>query len=109
MQETDSYESEAYLSDSRGRQVTPRVEAPSNLQEIPEIQTRRPGRPPKKSQEQEALDAQRVIEKKKQFIGPGLDRGGARLATEKRRQGFVDDDDDDEEDEGDEGNVPLER
>lgn len=49
------------------------------------------------SQEQRALEAQKAVEKTKKSIGPGLDRGGARLVTDKRRQGFVDDDDDDDE------------
>lgn len=34
-----------------------------------------------------------ALEKRKREIGPGVDRGGARLATPKRRQGFVDDED----------------
>jgi len=51
------------------------------------------GRPPKKSDEEKALEIQRSAEKRKREIGPGVDRGGATLATDKRRLGFVDDED----------------
>jgi hypothetical protein len=33
----------------------------------------------------------KAFAKRKREIGPGVDRGGARLVTEKRRMGFVDD------------------
>ncbi|EOD52045.1 putative zinc finger c2h2-type protein [Neofusicoccum parvum UCRNP2] len=33
------------------------------------------------------------VEKKKRMVGPGIDRGGARLANEKRRLGFIDGED----------------
>lgn len=43
--------------------------------------------------EREARELQRIAEKRKRDMGPGIDKGGARLANDKRRQGFVDDDD----------------
>ena len=43
--------------------------------------------------EREARELQRVAEKRKRDMGPGIDKGGARLANDKRRMGFVDDDD----------------
>lgn len=64
---------------------------------MPEPGVVRRGRPPKKSQEQVAQDVERAMVKKKREVGPGVDRGGARLVTEKRRLGFNDDEDFDEE------------
>ncbi|KAF2842305.1 hypothetical protein M501DRAFT_1013657 [Patellaria atrata CBS 101060] len=94
----DSEMSEAYLSDSRGRRVTPTVAfpAPSPISAQPNTSARGRGRPPlpKKTDEEKAQEAQRSIQKKKREIGPGVDRSGATLATEKRRLGFIDDEDD---------------
>ena len=39
---------------------------------------------------------QRLAEKRKREIGPGIDKGGATLVNDKRRHGFVDDEEDDE-------------
>lgn len=54
---------------------------------------RKPGRPAKKPVEEEAKQAQKTIENRKRYFGPGIDRGGSRLVTEKRRMGFIDDED----------------
>lgn len=54
------------------------------------------GKPKKKTAEQLAREAEDEYKKKKREIGPGVDRGGSRLVTAKRRQGFVDDEDEDE-------------
>lgn len=95
--DTHESASEAYLSDSHGRRVTPYVTAPepSNRDaHHPTMQVPRGrGRPKQKTLEGEAKAAQRALEMKKKLIGPGLDRGGCTLATEKRRMGLLDDED----------------
>ncbi|KAK7727038.1 hypothetical protein SLS57_003068 [Botryosphaeria dothidea] len=97
---SESYDSasEAYLSDSRGRRVTPLIPTPSK--EALELASaaaapvpRGPGRPKLKTDEQKAKEAQAELEKKNRLVGPGIDRGGARLANDKRRMGFIDDED----------------
>ncbi|KAB2577389.1 hypothetical protein DBV05_g3883 [Lasiodiplodia theobromae] len=98
LSESHDSASEAYLSDTRtGKIVTPLV-APSKevlaavmpaLSPVP----RRPGRPKIKTDEERALDFQAALERKKKLVGPGLDRGGARLPNQKRRMGFIDDED----------------
>ncbi|KAF2761915.1 hypothetical protein EJ05DRAFT_472865 [Pseudovirgaria hyperparasitica] len=90
----DSEMSEAYMSDSRGRRVTPRITSASgqpSSQGQTTDQPRKPGRPPKKPVEEEAREAQRDLENRKRSFGPGVDQGGSRLATDKRRMGFIDD------------------
>ncbi|OCL07063.1 hypothetical protein AOQ84DRAFT_342454 [Glonium stellatum] len=106
---SDAHDSEAYLSDSHGRQVTPQISAPISQTDSSTAystgQSRtvagpavvRRGRPSKESQEQAARDVERAMVKRRREIGPGVDRGGARLATEKRRLGFNDDEIFDEE------------
>ncbi|KAL1644788.1 hypothetical protein SLS58_004253 [Diplodia intermedia] len=97
LSESHDSASEAYLSDSRtGRRVTPLVSAPSReavdvAMAAPAPVPRGPGRP--KRDGQKPLDVQTEMERKKKLVGPGLDRGGARLANEKRRMGFIDDED----------------
>jgi transposase len=54
------------------------------------------GKPKKKTAEQLAREAEDEYRKTKREIGPGVDRGGSRLVTAKRRQGFIDDEDGDE-------------
>lgn len=77
--------SEAYLSDAQGRRVTPRVVIPVQQASAPH--------PPRSSAHEKALEVERQAAKRKRDIGVGIDKGGARLATDKRRQGFIDDDD----------------
>ncbi|EKG19423.1 Zinc finger C2H2-type protein [Macrophomina phaseolina MS6] len=98
LSESHDSASEAYLSDSRGRMVTPLIARPSreaikNAVEAAVPAPRKPGRPKEKSENQKAQEAQAGLEQKKRLIGPGLDRGGVRLANEKRRMGFLDDED----------------
>jgi len=101
----DSHDSEAYLSDAQGRQVTPRItveperiEALSMSPQAPVGQGRGRGRPPKRSAEEEARDAhERLVSLKKRIGGPGMDRGGVTLANEKRRRGFIEGDEEEEE------------
>jgi hypothetical protein len=97
----DAHDSEAYLSDAQGRQVTPRItvnpnratEYHSSLQGS-SFALRGRGRPPKTSQEQEAREAhERLVAHKRRIGGPGMDRGGATLANDKRRKGFNDGED----------------
>jgi hypothetical protein len=90
--------SESYLSDNNGRQVTPRVmarglmESSRTLKQLPV--RRGPGRSMKQvSADEEAREAQMFLLQRKQQIGPGMDRSGVRLATEKRRMEFLDDED----------------
>ncbi|KAF2431078.1 hypothetical protein EJ08DRAFT_678642 [Tothia fuscella] len=92
-------DSEAYLSDAHGRQVTPRISAPASASAsgaTPSSALRlglpQRGRPPKSTPEQKAREKEAEIAKRKKEIGVGMDRGGARLANDKRRAGFVDDD-----------------
>jgi hypothetical protein len=92
-------DSEAYLSDAHGRRVTPRVFAPPLAVEAEKHgsgNAPKRGRPPKLTPEEKARQSQAEATKKKREIGPGIDRGGARLANEKRRAGFVDDEDGEE-------------
>lgn len=98
LSESHDSASEAYLSDSRGRRVTPLIPTPSK--EALELASaaaapvpRGPGRPKLKTDEQKAKEAQAELEKKNRLVGPGIDRGGARLANDKRRMGFIDDED----------------
>ncbi|KAH9865638.1 hypothetical protein J1614_009223 [Plenodomus biglobosus] len=94
---SDAHDSDAYLSDAHGRQVTPRITV--NLDDIsdtwfvgvPSSAPRGRGRPPKVSLEQEALDTHaRLVSQKRRIGGPGMDRGGATLVNDKRRRGFLD-------------------
>jgi len=91
----DSEMSEAYLSDAQGRQVTPRIVVPPRASDQLWYadRPRGSGRPPKKTEEQKALESQKQAENKKKTIGPGVDTGGSRLANAKRRQGFLDNED----------------
>ncbi|KAF2496264.1 hypothetical protein BU16DRAFT_459943 [Lophium mytilinum] len=99
------HNSDANMSDHRARRVTPRITAPSSLHDNPRDdratssaapEPARRGRPPKPSQEQVAQETEQAMLKKKRDIGPGVDRGGARLVTPKRRRGFDDAEDFDE-------------
>jgi hypothetical protein len=93
------------LSDAQGRQVTPRITVDHNraAEHNFSLQTsssapRGRGRPPKITLEQEAREAHdRLISQKRRIGGPGMDRGGATLANEKRRRGFNDSSDMEEE------------
>jgi len=67
------------MSDREGRRVTPQI-IPSDSDGPPRKRTA-------------AEEAQRALELKKRQIGVGVDKGGARLANNKRRHGFLDDDD----------------
>jgi hypothetical protein len=99
----DSHDSEAYLSDAQGRQVTPRITVePERIEALsmsPQASSGRGrGRPPKRTAEQEARDAlDRLVSLKKRIGGPGMDRGGVTLANEKRRRGFIEGDEEEEE------------
>jgi hypothetical protein len=89
------------LSDAQGRQVTPRItidynRATQHNSSVPTSSSalRGRGRPPNNTLEQEAREAQdRLVSQKRRIGGPGMDRGGATLANEKRRRGFNDSDD----------------
>ena len=88
--------SDAYLSDRQGRRVTPRVVAPP-----PDDNSQQPQQPVAGrgrgrgagAAGSKAAESLRLLEMKKKQVGFGLDKGGATLANEKRRQGFIDDDD----------------
>jgi len=99
-----------YLSDAYGRRVTPKIVARAEYLKDSSLDThdrhvasnlpraRGRGRPPKNDPEREARSLQnRWVVHKKRIGGPGMDRGGATLANEKRRRGFMDNDDDEEE------------
>lgn len=89
--DANATDSEAYLSDAKGRRITPRISEPP-----PSATPFSFGKQKKKTAEQLAREAEDGYRQKKQEIGPGVDRGGSRLVTPKRRQGFVDDEDGDE-------------
>lgn len=89
--DANATDSEAYHSDAKGRRVTPRISEPP-----PSATPFSIGKQKKKTAEQLAREAQDEYRKKKREIGPGVDRGGSRLVTAKRRKGFVDDEDGDE-------------
>jgi hypothetical protein len=101
----DAHDSEAYLSDAQGRQVTPRITvdaervlSDSSSSQVPASAPRGRGRPPKTTAEQEAREAhERIVERKKRMGGPGMDRGGATLVNAKRRRGLMDHDGTEEE------------
>ena len=65
---------------------------PPKDEESGAVPPRGPGRP-RRTDMQIAMESQKALEKKKREIGPGVDRGGATLATPKRRLGFIDDED----------------
>lgn len=90
-----------YLSDAAGQLVTPRATPMDDLSEDEEQQSQllapvlRRGMPRvrgKLSEEarEDELKLQQ-LEAKKFTIGPAMDIGGVRLATEERRRGFYDD------------------
>lgn len=93
----DMYDSDAYLSDAHGRQVTPRIvvnledmPVDASLVRVPSSAPRGRGQHAKVSSEQEALDTlARLVSRKRRLGGPGMDRGGATLANDKRRRGFL--------------------
>lgn len=90
--DANAADSEAYLSDANGRRVTPRIsEPPPSANPVSAT-----GKPKKNTAEQLAREIEDEYMKKKREIGPGVDRGGSRLVTAKRRRGFVDDEDGDE-------------
>lgn len=93
--QSDAHDSETYLSDAHGRQVTPRIRVDPSAYGVTNsagVPARGRGRPPKIPHDQEARDAQtRLAAQKKRLGGPGIDRGGATLVNEKRRRGFSDD------------------
>jgi hypothetical protein len=87
--------SEAYLSDARGRRVTPRVSVPAEASQggsnVPMLASRKPGRPGSKTTQKKAKESEEAAMRRKKEIGAGVDKGGVRLANAKRRQGFRDD------------------
>ncbi len=105
----------SYLSDSRGRSVTPVISPPmpkatlptdpaAEVTEMPTQPTvRKPGRPPKNGGAAKiALSAPGGIENDPELsqlanhqrtVGPLMDRMGCVLASEERRQTFLDDED----------------
>lgn len=100
----DAHDSEVYLSDAQGRQVTPRITVDHDRVEEDHLPTHTPSsaprrvRPLKNTQEREAREAQeRLVSQKRRIGGPGMDRGGATLVNDKRRKGFLDGDGTEEE------------
>ena len=58
-----------------------------------QIMPARPGRPPAGSQKDERKAQQELqqLKERKKAVGPSLEKTGVRLANEKRRMGFLDD------------------
>ncbi|KAH7095580.1 hypothetical protein FB567DRAFT_430335 [Paraphoma chrysanthemicola] len=104
---SDAHDSEAYLSDTQGRRVTPRITVDRDYDAADAASTsfdhlttapRGRGRPAKNAQEREAREAQeRLVSQKRRIGGPGMDRGGATLVNDKRRRGLQDSDGTEEE------------
>lgn len=90
--------SEAYLSDAHGRRVTPQIvisdERALRVATDPSVARDLSHKPAKPSHEQVERDVRAAEERRRRAIGPGIDRGGARLANDKRRMGLLDDDND---------------
>ena len=93
--------SDAYLSDRVGRRVTPRVPMPDGENAGDEADAQhppraviRPGRSSPTAQEKARLEEWEVQERRRRMGGPGIDRAGSTMATDKRRRGFVDDEGD---------------
>ena len=89
-------DSEAYLSDAHGRSVTPMIvplseRDPSDVQKGPQAKKFFSGPSTKPTEaankELNKLRDQKIAE------GPTMGREGSRLANEKRRRGFLDDED----------------
>lgn len=90
----DSEMSEAYLSDAKGRRVTPKITIPEDDEQPNGVSggpSRGPGRPAAKTPHEKAKESEDAAIRKKKEIGVGVDKGGVRLANAKRRQGFQDD------------------
>jgi len=87
--------SEAYLSDAKGRRVTPTVSVPAEASQaasnVSMLASRGPGRPGPKTAQEKAKESEEAAIRRKKEIGAGVDKGGVRLANAKRRQGFRDD------------------
>lgn len=79
--------SEAYVSDSRGRRVTPAIVVPNADAAAAAEGEGRQGT----QAERYARELEKQAEKRKREMGVGIDKGGATLADQKRRKAFVDD------------------
>ncbi len=84
------------MSDSQGRQATPRASTSGSLDPPPA--GLRPNRQfhkvhGNKSDQSKARVAQMSIERKKKDVGPGLDRGGSLVLNELREEAVIDDED----------------
>jgi len=89
--------SDAYLSDARGRRVTPQIvisDERALRAADPSVARDLSHKPATPSREQVERNVRATEVRRRRAIGPGIDRGGARLANDKRRMGLVDDDDD---------------
>lgn len=87
--------SEAYLSDARGKRVTPKISVPAEASQagsnVPMLVSRGSGRPVSKTAQEKAKESEEAAIRRKKELGAGVDKGGARLVNAKRRQGFRDD------------------
>lgn len=84
------------MSDSRGRSVTPVIKPMSNIglaESASQIMPARLGRPPAglSKDERNAQQELQELKERKKAVGPSLEKTGVRLANEKRRMGFLDD------------------
>ncbi|PNS18410.1 hypothetical protein CAC42_6227 [Sphaceloma murrayae] len=109
----DSETSQAYLSDASGRIITPRATPLADVMEEDEAQSEvlapilRRGMPRVRGRlsEDQREDETKLqqLEAKKLILGPAFDKGGATLATVKRRKGLYDDEDFEGETDADDG------
>ena len=85
-------DSDAYLSDTKGRRVTPRIQVPIEPTDPnASIPARVPR--PRESPEDKARESFDAMVRKKKTVGPGMDRAGSRMVTDQMRAGFMDDED----------------
>lgn len=91
--ESASEQSESYLSDRDGRQLTPRIELPTRGFTAVNASAARSGRPSAIEQARETL---RGAEERRNRIGYGIDHGGARSVNDEMRATLADDGDSDE-------------
>ncbi|OQO00245.1 hypothetical protein B0A48_14032 [Cryoendolithus antarcticus] len=83
----ETHDSDAYLSDSHGRSITPIIQPFSavNLTPATSIDT--------SGLNEQARDAVRRLEARKRIVGPTMGQLGCKFVNQKRRLGFLDDED----------------
>lgn len=89
--------SDAYLSDSQGRRVTPVVRMPTVEERTAAAEQNAAGssgaaKGKRSAAEEAARKEEEEVLARRRRLGPGVDREGSNIVTPKRAQGFIDDD-----------------